>query len=228
MYPYGYGYGDPFSMLVGANGAAAPPGAGAGIMDPGLAGRTPVLPVDPRTPGLARLPYTPPIPYYPPYAGVPGCGPFGFGSCFPFDYCPPQSGFFYREAANTAVSAQTTQELFGVTTDNGDEPLEPGETRTATASPQTVICITRLLVPRPVSPFFLILSIKTGLVEHLVNGLIQADTLAVDSNHPPFKSTTLYPGMRLSVTVKNINLEDALHFYMTAFVIAGPNCGPCI
>jgi len=215
MYPYGYGYGDPFSMLVGqaAPGAAAPP--------PG----TMMAPPSQAPPPGHRYPV--PVPP-PPYWGAPGCGPGGFGSCFPFDYCPPQSPFFYGEAARTAVAAKTTQEPFGLTTDNGDEPLAPGETRTATSQPQNVVCITDIDITRAIAVFFIITSIKTGLVEHLQNGLISADSLAVDSIHPPFKSTTLYPGMKFSMTVKNISPDDDLHFYATAWVIAGPNCGPCI
>jgi hypothetical protein len=223
MYPYGYGY-DPFTMLVGQ-----PPPAGAGsplgVPPPGPGMPPPQLP----PPGVRMpTPVMPAVPFYPPYWGAPGCGPGGFGSCFPFDYCPPQSPFFYGETARTAVAAKTTQEPFGITTDNGDEPLAPGETRTAISTPQNVVCITDITVTRAIAVFFIITSIKTALVEHLQNGLISADSLAVDAIHPPFKATTLYPGMKFSMTIKNINPEDSLHFYATAWVIAGPNCGPCI
>lgn len=225
-------YYDPFAMLVGQVGTqpqpAYPPqqamvpmfgqvGQG-GIMVPGGATVPPgTLPVPPGSlpPG-----------YFPvPPGGVPPYGPFGpwAGSCFGPPIAPP-----VPTAAVEAVKRCT--DPLGISSNvDGADAIAVGETRDIETEPQNWFCAEDLDIPRTVSAFFLIHSLRFSTCELLQNGAVHADTFASDAIHPCLKTSAICPGQSIRMSVENINPDGvtALHFYGTFFGQTSQACIPC-
>lgn len=218
-----YGYADPFRTLVGGHVPTMVGGApypmpmmpypmtmvgqnGGGMMVP--------------PPGTPGAPVFPGFPGFPP--GAPG---FPYGPCGgPAPNLAPQA---------VVASVQPCAAPIGITSNvNGAAPIDPGDTRVISVSPQTWGCVTDIDVPRTMGFAFTIDSFTAGNCELLPagSGPIQTDTLAPDSIHPCIQTFQICPWNDIEMTVTNISDEEtpATHFYATLWSRLVPqSCLPC-
>lgn len=210
---------DPFAMLAGRVGQAPP----AAMMVPAAAPPTIMQRPPWGFPG-GGAPVTP-TPYGP-WPG--GCSPPS--SCYPLDYCPPQSMPFYGQAMRSAIAAHTPQTALGVSSRDlaPGTVIVAGTSRVLSVSPTVPYCITDLRISRTSAPFFGILSLKAARIEYLTDGVqVPADDFAPDSEKPPLQMPMLFPGTNVSLTVRNNDTADH-HFDGAYYGIPGPSCAPCI
>lgn len=223
-----YGYADPFRTLVGGHVPTVVGQMPYPMPYPMMVGQMP--------PGNGTMvPGTPPMFNPPPGFAPPGFPPGGQVPGFPFPYNPWACGGPAPALAPQAVvaSVQPCAAPIGITSNvNGALPIDPGDTRVISVSPQTWGCVTDIDVPRTMGFAFTIDSFQAGNCELLPagSGPIQTDTLAPDSIHPCIQTFQICPWNDIEMTVTNISDAEtpAVHFYATLWSRLVPqSCLPC-